>query len=622
MFTRPTVMEQKGFPLYEKLKRARAQLPYIPDTFWLIWAASRRWTVAWACLLFLQGVLPVALVFVSGALADSLGSAVRSSDWSHNSQLLLWAGAIVSILLGMQSLNSLLGWVRGLQAELVQDHISDRIHAKAIELDLSFYDSPEYYDRLYRARIDAYDRPVALLENVGSLLQNALTFVAMAVILLRFGAWLPVVLFVGMLPVLFVITRYTLREVSWLNQSTEARRRASYFDWMLTERESAAEMRLFSLGDLFRGSYQGIRARLRAERAALSRGQALAEVAAGTLALLSMGLVMLWMLRRLVAGQASLGEAAILYQAFSQGQRLIQTLLGSAGQVFRNVLFIENLFEFLKLKPKQEALPNERHLGKTLQSGICFEQVSFRYPGSEQTVLQDFDLTIPAGQIAAFVGENGAGKSTLMKLICRFYDPDCGRITMVGIDLREIQPAELWRSVSVLFQEPVRYYENAGQNIAFGELAAHPSKGRVMEAARAAGAHELIMKLPEAYETMLGKWFGGAELSTGEWQRVALARAFLRQAPVLILDEPTSAMDSWAEADWMSRFRALADGRTAILVTHRFTTAMQADVIHVMSGGRVIESGTHVELLASNGKYAQSWRQQMRMAEVDVFMST
>ena len=606
----------KGFPLFEKLRRAKAQLPYIPDTFRLIWAASRRWTVAWFLLLLLQGTLPIALVFASGALADALASAIRSGSWVYSS-LLLQVGWIVFVLLSMQSLNSVLGWVRAVQAELVQDHITDLIHARAVELDLSFYDSPAYYDQLYRARVDAYDRPVALLENLGSLLQNALTFLAMAAILLRFGPWLPLLLFAGMAPVLFVITRFTLREYHWLNQNTEARRRASYFDWLLTDRESAAEMRLFSLGDVFRSGYQGLRKRLRMERAGLARSQAIAELLAGTVALLSMGLVMFWMLRRLVQGTATLGEAVILYQAFSQGQRLIQTLLGSAGQVLRNVLFIENLFQFLRLKPKQAPPSVSKRLGPSLEVGIRFERVSFRYPGSEPSVLQDFNLSIPAGQVVAFVGENGAGKSTLIKLICRFYDPDRGRITIDGIDLSEIDPVELWQSVTVLFQEPVRYHEDAGTNIAFGELDSDPSQERIVQAARAAGAHEVIMKLPAGYETLLGKWFGGAELSTGEWQRLALARAFLRRSPIMILDEPTSAMDSWAEADWMSRFRELAEGRTAILVTHRFTTAMQADTIHVMAGGRIIESGTHSDLLAYNGKYALSWRQQMRLAKVD-----
>ena len=241
--------------------------------------------------------------------------------------------------------------------------------------------------------------------------------------------------------------------------------------------------------------------------------------------------------------------------------------------------------------------------------------ITKRFPGVLANDQVEFSLH--QGEVHALLGENGAGKSTLIKLICRFYDPDQGRVLIDGNDLREMNPVELWQSITVLFQDPVHYYDNAGRNIAFGELASNPSEQKIIEAARAAGAHDLIMKLPAGYETVLGKWFGGAELSTGEWQRVALARAFLRRSPIMILDEPTSAMDSWAEVDWMSRFRELAVGRTAILVTHRFTTAMQADIIHVMAGGRIIESGTHQELLKYNGKYALSWRQQMRLAKID-----
>ena len=564
-------------------------------------------------------MLPIGLVFVSGALADEVGSSIRGGNWISSS-LWLWASLLVLILLGIQTLGSLLGWVRGVQAELVQDHITDLIHAKAIELDYAFYDSPGYYDRLFRARVDAYDRPVALLENIGSLLQNTLTFLAMAAILSRFGGWLAVLLFVGMVPVVFVIVRFTVREYHWLNQSTESRRRTSYFDWMLTDRASAAEMRLFSLGDAFRGAYQELQKRLRVERASLARSRALGELAAGIIALLSLGLAMIWMLKRLALGLVTFGEAVILYQAFSQGQRLIQTLLGNAGQVLRNVLFLENLFQFLSLEPRQAKPAGSsasKRLSKTLTSGICFESVTFRYPGSELPILQDFSLSIPAGRIVAFVGENGAGKSTLIKLICRLYDPDAGRVTIDSIDMREVSHAELWRSITVLFQEPVHYYDSAAKNIALGDLASQPTEPRIVAAGQAAGVHDILMGLPAGYETVLGKWFGGEELSTGEWQRLALARAFLRRSPIMVLDEPTSAMDSWAESDWMSRFRKLARGRTAILVTHRFTTAMQADVIHVMMGGQIIESGTHSQLLAYNGKYASSWKQQLRSARID-----
>ena len=244
---------------------------------------------------------------------------------------------------------------------------------------------------------------------------------------------------------------------------------------------------------------------------------------------------------------------------------------------------------------------------------IDFRGVTFRYPGHERTVLQNFNLTIPAGQITAVVGPNGAGKSTLLKLLCRLYDPEAGRIELDGNDLRDFSVKELRRLITVLFQWPVRYYTTVAENIAVGDLRATPDPAAIEAAARRAGAHEIIARLPHGYDTPLGGWFAdGSELSGGEWQRLALARAFLRRAPLMILDEPTSALDSWAEADWFDRFRILANGRTAIIITHRFTIARRADMIHVMDAGRIVESGTHDDLLLRGGLYAQSWFTQVQ----------
>ncbi|MGO9305993.1 MAG: ABC transporter ATP-binding protein, partial [Candidatus Korobacteraceae bacterium] len=232
--------------------------------------------------------------------------------------------------------------------------------------------------------------------------------------------------------------------------------------------------------------------------------------------------------------------------------------------------------------------------------------VRFRYPGSPRPALENFDLEIRAGQIVAVVGSNGAGKSTLIKLLCRFYDPEAGRVSLDGIDLRALDIEELRSRITVLFQQPVHYNDTVRDNIAYGDLRS-PSEA-LEPAVRDAGAEDLIARLPEGLDSMLGRWFAeGAELSVGEWQRLALARAFLRRAPILILDEPTSAMDPWAEADWLARFRELAAGRTVLIITHRFSTARFADVIHVMNEGRIIESGTHEQLLKAGGRYAQGW---------------
>jgi ATP-binding cassette, subfamily B, bacterial len=310
----------------------------------------------------------------------------------------------------------------------------------------------------------------------------------------------------------------------------------------------------------------------------------------------------------------TLGDLALFYQAFYQGQSLMRTLLGNAGQIYANSLFLGNLFEFLGLEPHVVSPPYPIPAPSVIKEGIRFEQITFRYPGSERIALQDFNLTIPAGQVVAIVGANGAGKSTLVKLLCRFYDPEAGLITLDGIDLRAISLEELRRLITVLFQWPVPYHATASQNIAIGDVHAAPSAVEIEAAARGAGAHEVIARLPREYDTLLGRWFAdGTELSGGEWQRIALARAFLRQAQIIVLDEPTSFMDSWAEAEWLERFRALVHGRTALIITHRFTTAMRADVIHVMQNGQIVESGSHDELLARGGLYAQSWAAQMRL---------
>jgi ATP-binding cassette subfamily B protein len=340
------------------------------------------------------------------------------------------------------------------------------------------------------------------------------------------------------------------------------------------------------------------------------------ELVAQTIALAAVGATIVWMLWRLAQGLLSLGDLTLFYQAFNRGQSAMNTLMGSLNQVYRNSLFLEDLFTFLDQRPHLTAPAHPARLPPAMCDALRFEHVTFCYPGSDRPALQDFDLTVPAGQIVAIVGANGAGKTTLVKLLCRFYDPQQGRVTLDGIDLRQTASADLWPLITVLFQQPVQYHETAAQNIAFGNIHANVSRAEIEAAAYAAGADVPIQRLPHGYDAMLSKWFGKTELSVGEWQRVALARAFLRQASIVVLDEPTSAMDSWAEAEWMARFRQLVMGRAAIIITHRFTIAMQADIIYVMDAGRVIEAGSHETLLALNGRYAQSWHTQMQLEPV------
>jgi ATP-binding cassette, subfamily B, bacterial len=590
---------------------------YLPATTRLVVAAAPRWTAAWAVLLVAQGLLPAASVWLSRPLVDGLAEAARTGgDWVLVQPLLPLAALLLGVLALAEVVRGVTEWVRAAQAELVQDHIAALLQHTSAEVDLAFYESPEYHDHLHRARDDAGSRPLALLESAGNLAQNALTLGAMAAILLPFGLWLPLLLLASTLPALAITARASWRHHRWWEHSTALRRRAWYYEWLLTSPAPAAELRLFGLGAHFRRGYQQARTTLREERFALLRGQLAGSLAAGFVGVLAGGVALAWMAWRAVQGAVTLGDLALFVQAFGRGQGLLRALLADAGQIYANSLFLGNLFAFLALRPHVTAPPQPQPAPTTVREAISLRDVTFRYPGSARPSLDGFTLTIPAGTTVAIVGANGAGKSTLVKLLCRFYDPTAGALLIDGVDLRSMAPDELRRRISVMFQTPVAYHESAAENIAIGEIAREAQRGAVVVAARAAGAHHVIERLPHGYDTQLGKLFGdGAELSGGEWQRVALARAFLRQAPIMVLDEPTSHMDTWAEADWFERFRRLARGRTAIIITHRFSIAMRADVIHVMDAGRIVESGTHDELLARGGMYAAGWAENAALAE-------
>ncbi|MBW4555592.1 MAG: ABC transporter ATP-binding protein/permease [Trichormus sp. ATA11-4-KO1] len=598
--------------LMSKLRNSLAQSSHIMQTLHLIWVTAPVWTVAWLVLLLVQGLLPGANVYLSKLLVDSLVVAMRAGISEESWKIvLLPAGLMAAVLLLTQLANAALGFIRKVQSELVLDSITALVHEKSIAADLSFYELPEYHDRLHQARSNASGHSLALLESTGSLLQNSITLLTMVAILLPYGVWLPLVLVASSIPALYMVVRFNRYYHRWWEKTTSQRRRAEYYDFLITQVYTAAELRLFELGDYFQLSYQAIRDRLRTETIKLTGEQSYTQLAGGISALLIAGGAMVWMLWRALQGFLTLGDLALFYQAFNSGQSLMRSVLSNIGQIYSNSLFLGNLFEFLQLKPQIQDPPHPLPISLPLKQGICLRQVTFRYPGSDRAILQDFNLTIPAGKIVAIVGENGTGKSTLIKLLCRFYDPESGSIELDGIDIKKFSLSELRRLLTVMFQFPATYQKTVAENIAISDVYSKPSFEEIQAAIQDAGAEEIVARLPQGYDTQLGKMFsGGTDLSGGEWQRIALARAFLRQAPILILDEPTSFMDSWAEHDWLDRFRRMAKNRSAVVITHRFTLAMRADIIHVMQAGQIVESGSHHELLALGGLYAQSWQAQ------------
>ena len=603
--------------LERKWRQARTHLHVLPKTAHLLWDSAKGWTVAWAVALIVAGTLPILVIRLSKSLIDGLAHLSRTPFSGQTAKpVLILAALIVLFSLISELLQGGVEWLQAMQAELLEDRMSSLVQKKTSEVDLAFYETPSCHDLIYRAQDEARNRPASLLENIGSLVQNGVSLVLIGWLVATYSIWLVLVLAFSAIPAFLIIARYNLLTHQWRRETTVERRWIQYYDQKFASVSAAPEIRLFRLGIPFREAYQALRSVLRRQRLNLIQRQTRDRMLAALASLFIAGSAVAWMGWRLLHGAASLGDLTLFYQAFVGGGALVRILTGSLGQTFSSLLHLGDFFQFLNTRPaiSDPSVPKAAPIG--IFQNVRFENVSFQYPGVERFTLKDLNLSIPAGHIVAIVGPNGAGKSTLVKLLCRFYDPTGGRITVDGIDLREMTVEDVRSLSSVLFQLPMAYDATVKENIALGPI---DSSGHttLRRSAAAAGADEVIAHLPNGYETRLGKSFPeGNELSAGQWQRIAMARAFYRQAPLVLLDEPTSFMDPWAETDWFARLRNLAHDRTAMVVTHRFTIAKRADLIHVMNEGAVVESGTHEELLSRGGLYARSWEEQLTSSEL------
>lgn len=588
------------------------QIRLLQRTVLLVWHAVPHLTTAWMFLLVVQGMLPGGVVFFSKRTIDSfasIGDATQRSAAFEQAFLFLILTGVVLLL--TEVLQYVTDWVRTAQAEYFADYIKQLIHAKSIAVDIEYYESPSYHDLLEQVRGEAQTKPLALLENLGSAVQSVITILTFATILLGYGWGITLLLFAGSLPGLYVAIRFDRIYHKWWKRAANIRRWLNYFDAMLTHPTAAPEIRLFNLGSYLQERYITLRGTLRSERLSHLRRQYASKAFANGLSLITMAAAIGWVAQRVFYNLATLGDIVVFYNVFSRGQGLMRSFFGGFGQTVNNSLYIESLFSFLDLQPKIQSPAKPEPFPTYIRDGIRFRDVSFRYPRESRTAIFNLDLFIPADKVVAIVGVNGAGKSTLIKLLCRFYDVENGAIEIDGMDIRSFDLRELRRNMSVLFQFPVQFHETAANSIALGDSGENQAMDDIKNAAIQAGAHAFICGLPEKYETLLGNWFvNGCELSGGEWQRVALAKAYFRKANILILDEPTSFMDPWSEADWFERFRGLAKGKTGIIITHRLTIARRADLICVIDDGHLLESGTHEELVSRKGSYARSWREQ------------
>ncbi len=578
-----------------------------------VWKAGPGWTLANVVLLILQGIFPLATLYIMKLLVDHVADALTQPD----PKILLNEVAMIMMAMGgvalLSSMISILAsYVASGHAQLVVDYMQNVLHSKSLEVDLEYYENSTYYDRLHRAQQEAASRPIAILNSFLYVGKNAISLLAMAGLLWVFHWAVVPILILGALPEFFVRLRYANKLYEWHRERTKDERKAWYLNWMLTRDTHAKEIRLFQVGSVFKKMYQDLRKVLRLERLNLEKKRAMASLGSQLVATLGVFAVYFFLANRTLQGYLSLGDLVMYFQAIQRGATFLQQFSVGLSGLYEHNLFLNNLKEFLAVQTKVQDPPNPISVPSTYKKGIEFDQVTFTYPGDIQKRLVNFSLNIQPGEHIAIVGANGAGKTTLVKMLCRLYDPQEGEIRLDGHNIREFSVEGWRREISVIFQDFSRYFLTAKENIALGNQSFHDSD-KVQDAARQAGADDFIQHLPYGYDTILGKWFdGGQELSVGEWQKVALARAFFRNSPILVLDEPTSAMDAKAEAQLFERFHRLTQGRMAILISHRLSTVKMVDRIYVVDHGKIVESGSHEELMGRKGAYAELYEIQAR----------
>ncbi len=593
----------------ERKLSTRELLQQLPRALSLVWEADSRNAVLLSVLTVVQAGLPAAMAWVGKLIIDAVVQASALKPVTEAAQALVWR--YVGWELGLALVALLLGRFLGLSKELLRvslgNLLNERILEKSLTLELRHYEDSETYDIMQNARREASSRPLALAMDAVTVVRNLLTLTTFAVLLWNVAWWSVAVLLLAAIPSFLAETKLSgeaFRLYSW--RAPEGRK-LNYLEWILTRDSTVKEVKLFGLGPLILGRYRALFARFLAEDRQLARKRLVYGTLLGAFSLGAFYLCYLWVAGRASSGAISVGDLVLSLAVFRQGQSAFEAVLGAVAGMYEDALFLSNLQRFFELPTTAEA--SRVVPPKTLPPGphtLEFDHVSFRYQGRTDWALRDVTLRLEPGEKLALVGENGAGKSTLIKLLLRLYEPTEGAIRYGGVDLRDLAVDDLRGRVGAVFQDFVRYQFTAAENIGLGQPSKVEDRGAIELAAEAGGARSVIEALPKQYDTMLGGWFEkGHELSGGQWQKLAIARAFMRDAEILILDEPTAAIDAEAEVALFERFRALSKDRTAIIISHRFSTVRMADRIAVLEGGQLTELGSHDALLAQGGRYAK-----------------
>jgi ATP-binding cassette subfamily B protein len=587
----------------------------VPRFFRMIWEVSPSLTMWNIVLRLVQAAVPLSMLYVGKEIVDGVLAQIQSpqpTQWLLPVSLWGWVAAE----LGLAVVSSLLGraitLTDSLLGDLVNNDSSVRIIRHAATLDLYQFEDANFYDKLERARTQTAGR-TALMSMVLSQAQDLITVAFLAAGLVAFNPWLLIILVIAVIPSFIGETKFNAESYSLSRSWTPERREIDYLRYIGASNETAKEIKIFGLENFIADRFKSISDRYFLANRKLALRRAAWGAFFSTLGTLSYYFAYIFVIGQTITGQITVGTLTFLAGAFSRLQGLLQSVMSRFSRIAETSLYLQDLFDFLELKPLSGSHAGGKKIPRPIQQGFVFENVGFRYPETDVWALRNLSFTLHPGEKLALVGENGAGKTTLVKLLAHLYEPTEGRILLDGVDLCEYDPEDLRREIGVIFQDYVRFMFTAGENISIGNISEHENHSRIEESAQKSLADTVIEPLPKKYEQMLGKRFaGGVDLSGGQWQKVALARAYMREAQLIILDEPTAALDARAEHEVFVRFAELMKGKAAVLISHRFSTVRMADRILFLEHGQLLELGTHEELLAKGGKYAELFRLQAK----------
>jgi ATP-binding cassette subfamily B protein len=587
--------------------RIRA-LKNVPPVLRFVWESGPTvvfWNIA---IRIVVSFLPVGIGIIGRFIIDGVNRIRMHEPLPVHFWWLVGGEMALAVLTGIMS--RAVDYFDSLLADRYTHHVSVEVMKKAAALDVTVYEDPVFYDRLERARVQATDR-LAMIQQMGRLLQQSVTAIAFSAVLIKYSPFLLLLLIAGVIPAFLGESHFAFLTYAKNFRQTPARRQMDYLRQVGGSKEAAKELKLFNLSGFLTERFTSLSKNIYEENVALNRrrlfwGGLLAMV--GQLGYYS---AYIYSIYKTIQGHYSVGDLTLITAAIQQSMSNIQQAFSTASGVADQALFLTDLIAFFEMKPKVESKANALPAPRPIVKGFEFRNVSFAYPGSERRVLSNFDFTLSPGERVALIGENGQGKTTIVKLITRLYDPTEGQILLDGVDLREYDLDDLHSEIGVIFQDFMRYEMTARENIAVGRVETSHTERQIQDAAERSLAAGVIGKLSQGYEQMLGRRFeGGVDLSGGEWQKLALARAYLRDAQMLILDEPTAALDARSEFEVFERFAELTTGKMALLISHRFSTVRMADRIVVLEGGRLVEEGSHTDLMTLGGRYAAMFEMQ------------